>query len=96
MPAEAQAAARERSQESLFARLGAFRRREGANGLRQNQLLGVSAQRLGFNAPRIGVSAPGFVNAQSLGVNTQRLSVNLSAIGVSAPAARVWLLAQGR
>jgi uncharacterized protein YkwD len=39
------AAARERSQESLFARLTAFRRREGAPSVRDNQLLSVSAQR---------------------------------------------------
>jgi uncharacterized protein YkwD len=42
---EADAAGRERSQESLFARLSAFRRREGAPSVRENQLLGVSAQR---------------------------------------------------
>jgi uncharacterized protein YkwD len=36
---------RERSQSSLFARLSAFRRREGVPGVRENQLLGMSAQR---------------------------------------------------
>lgn len=38
-------ASQERSQQSLFARLSAFRRREGAPGVRENQLLGLSAQR---------------------------------------------------
>jgi uncharacterized protein YkwD len=54
-------AARERTQDSLFARLSAFRRREGAGGVRQNQLLGLSAQRhaarvceLGKVAHRLG------------------------------------------
>ncbi|HEX6240303.1 MAG TPA: CAP domain-containing protein [Polyangiales bacterium] len=36
---------RERSLGSLFARLGAFRRHEGAPSVRENQLLAVSAQR---------------------------------------------------
>lgn len=36
---------RERSQGSLFARLSAFRRREGVASVRENQLLGMSAQR---------------------------------------------------
>lgn len=50
-----------RSREALFARLTAFRRSEGAPGLRQNQLLGHSAQRhaervceLGKVAHRLG------------------------------------------
>ena len=52
---------RSRGQESLFARLGAFRRSEGVPGLRQNQLLSQSAQRhaervceLGKVAHRLG------------------------------------------
>jgi uncharacterized protein YkwD len=36
---------RERTRESLYGRLSAFRRREGAGGLRTNQLLSTSAQR---------------------------------------------------
>jgi uncharacterized protein YkwD len=40
-----EAAPRERTVESLYGRLSAFRRREGAGGLRTNQLLSVSAQR---------------------------------------------------
>jgi uncharacterized protein YkwD len=50
-----------RSREALFARLTAFRRNEGVPGLRQNQLLGQSAQRhaervceLGKVAHRLG------------------------------------------
>jgi uncharacterized protein YkwD len=52
---------RSRPRESLFARLTAFRRNEGVSGLRQNQLLGHSAQRhaervceLGKVAHRLG------------------------------------------
>jgi uncharacterized protein YkwD len=41
----AEPAPRERSRESLYGRLTAFRRREGAGGLRTNQLLSTSAQR---------------------------------------------------
>jgi uncharacterized protein YkwD len=54
-------APRSRPRESLFARLSAFRRGEGAGGLRANQLLDTSAQRhaervceLGKVAHRIG------------------------------------------
>jgi uncharacterized protein YkwD len=43
--ADASGGAQERTQDSLFARLSAFRRREGANGVRLNQLLSMSAQR---------------------------------------------------
>jgi uncharacterized protein YkwD len=44
LPAAAPAP-RERSRESLYGRLSAFRRREGAGSLRTNQLLSLSAQR---------------------------------------------------
>jgi uncharacterized protein YkwD len=58
---KATAKATARSREALFARLTAFRRNEGVSGLRQNQLLGQSAQRhaervceLGKVAHRLG------------------------------------------
>lgn len=60
-PAEPREPAPERSRDSLFGRLLAFRRQEGARSVRPNQLLGASAQKhavrvceLGRVAHRIG------------------------------------------
>jgi uncharacterized protein YkwD len=47
-------APRERSRESLYGRLSAFRRREGAGALRTNQLLSASAQRHAVRVCELG------------------------------------------
>lgn len=82
----ASVAPRARSRDSLFARLSAFRRGEGAGGLRQNQLLDASAQRHAERVCELGKVAHRF--GQGDDPETRLREEHIEARGVGEAVAR--------